>query len=119
MATIDHSMFQEFIEHPERFLIRPQTDTLTIGTTVGELAPLDPRRVHLRIINRDTVNAAWGFRGDGLTYANGDLLAQGGGSVDLNWLEDRDTVTAPLYAIGNAATVLVRRTFFLLERRGT
>lgn len=110
------SVIEQYLENPNDFLVRPVTRTATIGTAAGELLSLNPNRVGYRVINRDTVDAAWAFEPN-VTFANGDLLVQGGGFIAAKIIEDGDVTTFPVYAIGNAATVAVRITEFIATRR--
>lgn len=77
--------------------------TATVATTRGLLLEHRPERIGWEVMNRSVNNGAIGFD-DVFTFANGILVGAGGGTASMDWREDGEAVTDPVFAINEAAS---------------
>lgn len=84
--------------------IRVSEGFVTIGVTEARIAPNNPRRVQLHVVNNGTSNVYYSFIGSGqpVVIGSSDFIPPGG---FITWLaiEDGETVGYELHGISNNA----------------
>lgn len=84
--------------------IRMSESFQTIGVTEGRIAPNDPKRVQLHVVNNGNANVYYSFLGSGQppVVGSSDFIPPGG---FITWLaiEDGESVGYELRGIANAA----------------
>lgn len=100
-----------------------EDETITVGTSAGEVAPNDPERVLLLLVNLGTTSIFIAPTTE-VSSSRGITLQADGGALILKAGEDGDLVSRELHGIANAANqslyrVVIRR-FVLadLQRAG-
>lgn len=86
-------------DRPTRLIER----RVSLTTSVVRILDNNPRRLAWIIMNRTASNAAIGFDMS-VTYANGLLLAQNGGSMSMSVTEDGEATCYAVYGILEAGT---------------
>lgn len=86
---------------------RPVERVESVDTSVEEILTLNPDRISWLLVNRGTNNVAWSTRRD-LTFANGVLLASGGGTAQMTAEDDGESVAYPIFIISTVGASDIR-----------
>lgn len=72
--------------------------TITLGATVTEILPNNPRRVGWVIVNRDISPIAIGFNRQ-ITYDTGIIIGSNGGTATMHVTEDGECTSYSVYGL--------------------
>ncbi len=86
---------------------RPISSLVTVGVSVVEVLRNNPARLYTLIVNRSAADGAFDFSRE-FTAANGFLLPQSGGFVELSVESDGETVGHSLFGISSLGNLTWR-----------